>query len=151
MLRILTLALVLVACTDHKSTTDDPVLSGDGCAVGSDETSCSAQSGCEWLGTGCACPPNDTSCTCPPGYCVSTSGGSGAGSGSGHEACACPGSEVCFEQVGGTAQPQGSGPTIACILPADGTGDPCARIQGEGTCTDSASVSGLCVCDNGIR
>ncbi len=39
----------------------------------------------------------------------------------------------------------------AFIEIAPGTGDPCARITGEGTCSDSATVTGLCVCDNGIR
>jgi len=42
-------------------------------------------------------------------------------------------------------------PAIECILPASGSGDPCPRIQGQGMCTDSTTVSGLCICDNGIR
>lgn len=77
--------------------------------------------------------------------------GSGSGSSSTTAACACPNGEVCYEQVGGPAQQAGTSPTIACILPAAGTGNPCPRIQGEGTCIDSTTVSGLCVCDNGIR
>jgi hypothetical protein len=57
---------------------------------------------------------------------------------------------VCFEQVGGTVQ-QGSGEEVQCAVPGAGSGDVCARIEGQGTCRPSEAVSGLCVCDNGIR
>ena len=66
-------------------------------------------------------------------------------------ACACPNDGVCFEQVGGTAQSGGGDPDIQCTTPAAGDGDPCARIRGQGTCNDDPNVSGLCLCDNGIR
>jgi hypothetical protein len=56
---------------------------------------------------------------------------------------------VCFEQLGGPAQ--SSPPQVECIDPSPGTGDACARITGEGNCSDSPDVTGLCLCDNGIR
>ena len=142
--------VAVLGCADHKSSTSQPVLTGDTCALDTDATTCAADSGCTWFGTGCACPPNDPSCTCPPGACGSTSG-SGSGSGSTGAACACPNGEVCFEQIGGTAQPAGTTPAIECTLPTAGTGDPCPRITGEGTCHDSTTVGGLCLCDNGVR
>lgn len=154
-MRRLVFVLVFAACADKgSSTTNEPVLTGNTCQVHTDATSCDQDTDCQWLGTGCACPANDPSCSCPPGACESKSGqGSGTGSGSGTStaACACPNGEVCYEQIGGPAQQAGSGPMIDCTLPAAGTGDPCSRISGQGTCTDSATVSGLCVCDNGIR
>ncbi|MGE5181392.1 MAG: hypothetical protein ACM31C_05000 [Acidobacteriota bacterium] len=152
MTRLAALLLFVASCTDHKASTNEPVITGDSCALYTDATSCNADPACMYFGTGCACPPNDPSCTCSPGACGSKSGsGSGSGSGSSTAACACPNGEVCFEQIGGPAQMSGTSPTIECTLPASGTGDPCPRIQGEGTCTDSTTVSGLCVCDNGIR
>ena len=154
MMRLAFVVLVFAACADHGSgTTNEPVLSGNTCQIHTDATTCDADADCTWLGTGCACPQNDPSCSCPPGACVNKNSnqGSGSGSGSTTAACACPNGEVCYEQVGGPAQMAGTGPMIACTLPAPGSGDPCSRVQGEGTCTDSTTVSGLCVCDNGIR
>ncbi len=152
-MRHLALILLLAAgCADKaSSTTNEPVLTGNTCQVHTDATTCDADADCTWLGTGCACPANDPSCSCPPGACESKNGGSGSGSGSASTtaACACPNGEVCYEQIGGPAT--STAPTIECILPAPGSGDPCPRIQGEGTCTDSMTVSGLCICDNGIR
>lgn len=151
--------LLLAACAGSppSSSSHEPVLTGDRCEVYTDATACDLDADCQWLGTGCACPDPqiDPTCHCPPGACVAKSGG-GSGSGSGGSGssgagCACPNGEVCFEQIGGPAQQTGTAPTIACTLPAPGTGDPCARVQDEGTCTDSTTVSGLCVCDNGIR
>lgn len=146
------LALALVAfpgCTESTSSTQ-PKLTGDQCAVYTDSQTCSADMDCTWFGTGCACPPNDPMCSCSPGACGSKTGnGSSSGSGSTMAACACPNGGVCYEQIGGPAMQMP--PSIACTTPAAGTGDPCARIQGEGTCTDSMTVSGLCLCDNGIR
>ncbi len=145
------LALVLLlGCATHKGSSNEPVLTGDQCALYIDGTTCNADPDCFWAGTGCACPPNDPSCTCSPGSCASKYGsGSGSGSGTGSAACACPNGEVCFEQIGGPATQ--TPPSIECTLPAPGPGDPCALIQNEGTCTDSTTVSGLCICDNGIR
>jgi len=150
-MRHLAFVILLAACADKgSSTSNQPVLTGNTCQVHSDATSCDQDPDCAWLATGCACPANDPSCSCPPGACESKSGqGSGSGSGTTTAACACPNGEVCYEQVGGPAMT--TSPTIECILPASGSGDPCPRIQGEGTCTDSTTVSGLCMCDNGIR
>ena len=144
------LALLLVAaCSDTTSSTQ-PKLTGDQCAVYTNDQTCNADTACTWYGTGCACPPNDPSCTCSPGACGSKSGGgSGGGSGSAMAGCACSDGGVCYEQIGGPAT--SSPPTIECATPAAGSGDPCGRIQGEGTCRDSTTVSGLCLCDNGIR
>lgn len=152
-LAALAITTAAIGCTDHgKSTTNQPVLSGDTCALATDATTCAADPDCTWFGTGCACPPNDPSCTCPPGACGSIHGaGSGTGSGSTGAACACPNGAVCVEQIGGPAQPAGATPDITCVAPDPGTGDPCTRIPNEGTCHDSTTVGGLCVCDNGIR
>jgi hypothetical protein len=140
--------ILLLGCADHKGSTNEPVITGDKCEAYADPTACAADSTCRWYGTGCACPPNDPSCTCSGGVCASAEG-TGSGSGSAMAACACSNGEVCFEQIGGPAVQ--SPPQIDCTLPASGTGDPCPRIQNQGTCMDSTTISGLCICDNGIR
>ena len=150
----LAFALLLGACSTQQGSTS-PQITGDMCALHADAQTCNADSACTFLATGCACPPNDPSCVCSPGACVSKSGsGSGTSSGSGSAstgaACACSDGGVCFEQIGGPAQMAGD-PMIQCTTPAAGSGDPCGRIQGQGTCMDSTTVSGLCVCDNGER
>ena len=143
--------LVLAACADQGTgTSHDPVLSGDACAVYTETAACNADNACTWFGTGCACPPNDPSCVCSPGACGSKNPGSGSGSGSSSAGCACSDGGVCYEQIGGTATMNMS-PMIECTTPTPGSGDACARITGQGTCTDSTTVSGLCICDNGIR
>lgn len=143
------LVFALPACSDSTSSTQ-PKLSGDQCAVYTETQSCNADTNCTWLGTGCACPPNDPSCTCSAGACASKNGGgSGDGSGSAMAGCACSDGGVCYEQVGGPATM--TPPMVECATPTAGSGDPCGRIQGEGTCRDSTTVSGLCICDNGIR
>lgn len=63
----------------------------------------------------------------------------------------CPGGGVCFEQVGRTVQQGGDVDEIQCTVSGAGSGDACGRIEGEGMCRPSETVSGLCVCDNGIR
>jgi len=143
---------LVFACADQGTgKTNEPVLTGDACAVHADTAACQADQACTWFGTGCACPPNDPACVCSPGACGSkTSNGSGTGSGSSSAGCACPDGGVCYEQIGGTVTTMTS-PPIECTTPAPGNGDPCARIDGQGTCTDSTTVAGLCVCDNGIR
>ncbi len=144
--------VVLIGCGAQQGTSSDPVLSGNTCSLHTSATTCQMEMDCTWLGTGCACPPNDPTCTCSEGTCASTSGsGSGSGSGSSGTGCACPNGGVCYEQIGGPAQQSGTEPQIECTTPTAGTGDPCTRIAGEGTCRDSPTVSGLCVCDNGIR
>jgi len=143
-------ATALAGCTDAGGGPGQtsPELSGDPCAVHMDQTACLAEDGCGWYAYGRPCPGDGS--YCPAGVCQSTAG-SGSGSGSGSAACACPDGGVCFEQLGGPAQQGGGEPTIACTTPAPGDGDPCLRIEGQGTCSDSPTVSGLCMCDNGIR
>ena len=146
------LALLFVAvpaCSESTSSTQ-PKLTGDQCAVYTNDQTCAADADCTWFGTGCACPPNSPNCVCSPGACGSKNGGgSGNGSGMTMAGCACSDGGVCYEQIGGTAMM--GPPTIECATPTAGTGDACGRIQGQGTCTDSTTVSGLCLCDNGIR
>jgi hypothetical protein len=62
--------------------------------------------------------------------------------------CVCRNGEVCFEQIGGPAQ--STMPMFGCAQVPD-QGDRCALIQDQGRCTASTSVTGLCLCDNGIR
>jgi hypothetical protein len=143
--------MVLAACADHGTgTSNDPVLSGDACAIYTETVACNADAACTWFGTGCACPPNDPACVCSPGACGSKNSGSGSGSGSTSAGCACSNGGVCYEQIGGTATMNMS-PMIECTTPTPGSGDACMRITGQGTCTDSTTVSGLCICDNGER
>ena len=140
----------LVACAADKTSSTGAEVTGDDCAVHNDQASCAADTGCQWEDLGRPCqdgqPCVSGVCSSPPG---SGGGGSGSGSSSGHAACACPNGGVCFEQIGGTAQ-QGD-PEIQCATPSAGSGDPCSLITGEGTCTDDPNVTGLCLCDNGIR
>ena len=152
-MRALLVVALLAGCSDSTSSSA-PKLTGDTCAVYTDSQTCSADDNCTWYGTGCACPPNDPSCMCSPGACASKSGmgsGSSSGSGSTGAGCACPNGGVCYEQIGGPAQMGNTQPDIMCTTPAPGSGDPCGRISGQGTCTDSTTVSGLCICDNGER
>ena len=62
--------------------------------------------------------------------------------------CMCSNGGVCFEQIGGP--PQSTPPMIGCAQVPD-QGDRCALIKDQGRCTASTSVTGLCLCDNGIR
>lgn len=143
-----TLLILLAACSGHQSSTTAQV-TGDTCAVHVDQTTCLTESGCQWYGLGRPCPTDGS--YCQSGVCQGPNAGSGSGSASGGAACACPDGGVCFEQIGGTAQDMGGTADIQCAVPAAGSGDVCARIEGEGTCRDSETVSGLCICDNGIR
>jgi hypothetical protein len=117
-----------------------------------DQTTCTADTPCTWYELGRPCPDDGT--VCQSGVCSNPAGsGSGGGSGSGSTGagCACSNGGVCYEQVGGTAQQGGTGPEVQCTTPAAGDGDPCGRIAGQGVCSDSTQVTGLCICDNGIR
>lgn len=140
-------AIVLAACASLTSTTNEPVVTGDRCEAYATRTACETHRECDWSGPfgcpGCGssegCPPctpdpDSGICTkdCSNGCVVELSPG-----------CACPDDNVCYEQIAGT-----SSPDIACITPAPGDGDPCARIAGQGACTASTSVTGLCICDN---
>jgi hypothetical protein len=152
MTRLAAVAIALVGCATHSPTPDEPALSGDPCVAFTTATTCQSDAACMWFGTGCACPPNDPSCVCSPGACGSIDGsGSSSGSGSASAACACSDGGVCYEQIGGPAEQSDSGPEIECIVPTPGSGDACTRIADQGTCDDSATVSGLCICDNGER
>jgi hypothetical protein len=55
---------------------------------------------------------------------------------------------ACINQVGGP----GPAPGYVCAtqLPC-GSSDPCACIQGQGTCTWVPSSPGYCQCDNGLN
>lgn len=149
--------MFLVACTTSNSSTIDPVLNGDSCAVHTDQQTCAGEPDCNWYALGRPCP--DDGSYCQSGVCQGPSGGSGSGSSSGggggsasgHAVCACLNGGVCFEQVGGPAQQGGTTPQIQCTIPAAGNGDVCTRVVGQGHCSDSANVGGLCICDNGIR
>lgn len=152
MTRSALLAVILAACGADGSPSNEPALTGDTCALYTTDTACRADSDCTWFGTGCACPPNDPSCVCSAGACGAAAGsGSSSGSGSTGAGCACPDGGVCYEQIGGPAQPAGGETPIACTQPTPGPGDPCGRIANQGTCSDSATVTGLCLCDNGER
>lgn len=141
---------LLIGCGGGMSSGGDtPRIDGDTCALHLDETSCRDNT-CEWFALGQPCQVGQP---CVSGECQSpTTVGSGStGSGSTSTGCACPNGGVCFEQIGGPAMQAGSGPEVQCTTPTAGDGDACTRIQGEGTCTESAAVTGLCVCDNGER
>jgi len=141
-------ALVLAAACGGHQASSVAQITGDTCAVHVDETTCLGQSGCQWYGLGRPCPADGS--YCQSGVCQSPNGG-GSTTDSGGTACACPDSGVCFEQIGGTTQDMGGAYDIQCAVPAAGSGDACSRIEGQGTCRASEAVSGLCVCDNGIR
>ena len=142
------LALVaVVGCSGHQASTVAQI-TGDTCALHVDETTCLGEAGCQWYGLGRPCPADGS--YCQSGVCQSPSGG-GGGSAGGGAACACPDGGVCFEQIGGTTQDMGGAYDVECAAPAAGSGDECARIQGQGTCRASEEVGGLCICDNGIR
>jgi hypothetical protein len=139
--------VALAGCTQSGSTaTNSPILTGDVCSIYTDASDCTANQQCTWLGTGCACPPDDPNCGCPPGTCASIDDGSGSGSGSATAGsgssstlpvCACSEAGVCVAENG---QP------ITCIVPNPGAGDPCTLIP-DLTCQDSTTIIGLCVCD----
>jgi len=138
---VLALALVTVGCS---STHHDAVVS---CTTHLDETSCGAEPACAWYGFGTPCPVDQPSCR--RGVCEWPAA-TVTGDGTADAQCACPDGEVCFEQAGGPPQPADR-PALQCIEPADGVGDPCARIEGQGTCKTSTTIRDLCLCDNGIR
>ncbi|HEY1551216.1 MAG TPA: hypothetical protein VGG28_25480 [Kofleriaceae bacterium] len=127
-------ACVLVACTQPTTTASiDPVLGGDICAIYTTAGACGSAAACTWLGTGCACPPDDPNCGCPDGTCAEANG-----SDDGPPACTCPddGDAVCVAE---------NGEPLTCVTPTAGTGDPCTRLAGL-TCDASSTIAGLCVC-----
>ncbi|HEY1811277.1 MAG TPA: hypothetical protein VGG74_02915 [Kofleriaceae bacterium] len=132
-------AIAFVGCSQSPTGTGNaPVLTGDVCSIYSDAGDCTANSQCTWLGTGCACPPDNPNCGCPQGTCAAIDGSDdGSGSGTSEPACGCSEGGVCVAENG---QP------ITCIAPNPGAGDPCTRLP-DLTCQDSATISGLCVCN----
>jgi hypothetical protein len=135
---LLVASALAVGCTDTTSTsTSDPMLTGNVCVAYTDAASCASNTACTWLGTGCACPPNDPDCGCPAGTCSAIDAGSGSGSGTATAGCVCSDGGVCVAR---------NGQAITCVAPTPGGGDPCARLAGL-TCQDSATIVGLCVCE----
>ncbi len=125
----------LIGCTQPTtSSVGDPVLGGDVCAIYTTAAACGSDAACTWLGTGCACPPDNPNCGCPDGTCAAA-----AGSDSGPPTCTCPddGDAVCVAE---------NGEPITCVTPSPGSSDPCTRIVAL-TCEASSTISGLCVCE----
>jgi hypothetical protein len=117
------------------------------CSFHSEEASCGAEPGCQWYPSGLACkdPPD-----CPaPGTCAEPAA-SITGAGTASAACMCAGGAVCFEQNGGPAHPVWL-PRFRCTTHVSGGGDPCSRIQHQGSCEASMTVKDACTCDNGVR
>lgn len=143
--RIACIALALAgACTSMYSSSDEPVISGDPCAVYTTKDACALHAQqCDWSGPlpcGCEDGSGSSTCTCPPpdpdsGECIQRC--DTPCTVELQPGCACPEDKVCFEQNGGP---------VGCVLPEPGDGDPCARITGHGTCTQSDNVAGLCLC-----
>lgn len=137
-----------------------PILSGDTCALHLDAVSCRADVlGCSWY-------PNTRACAvgapCPPGWCsapVAADGGTGGtgndGGASASAGCACPGpgGALCVEELGGPAAP--AQPAITCqAVPAScAAADRCGCLSSAalGACAASPQVTGLCLCDDGLR
>jgi len=146
------------------------------CTAHNTSSSCDADTTdhCYWFAS--ACPayrlPDGGLPECNGGVCVqeesgscdggtSTGGGGASDAGTISAACGCaipmqPGSTgaekyVCVEQVGGPAVQ--NPPVITCDpLPVlCNSASLCDCIVGQGACKPSASVSGLCICDNGLR
>ncbi len=139
---ILALAAVVGACADDQLlSTDVPRLSGDTCALALTQATCAAHGGCEWTGpVPCGCEgSSDGGCTCPsePQYVCQAVCSPDQGCAEDAPACVCPAGEVCYQIDDGA---------IGCVAPAQGDGDACARVVGEGRCDDSPIVTGLCAC-----
>jgi hypothetical protein len=126
-------AFALIGCTQPTtSSVGDPVLGGDVCAIYTTAGACGSASECTWLGTGCACPPDNPNCGCPDGTCAAADG-----SDTGPPTCTCPNGAVCVAE---------NGEPLTCVTPSPGSSDPCVRIAGL-TCEASSTIAGLCVCE----
>ncbi|HEX4455405.1 MAG TPA: hypothetical protein VH143_31315 [Kofleriaceae bacterium] len=126
-------ACALIGCTQPTtSSVGDPVLGGNVCAIYTTAGACGSDAACTWLGTGCACPPDNPNCGCPDGTCASVDG-----SDTGPPTCACANGAVCVAE---NAEP------LTCVTPSPGSSDPCTRIVGL-TCEASSTIGGLCVCE----
>lgn len=159
MKRVVLIALgSLAACggaASMGSGAASPVITGDTCALHLDAASCRADAPrCAWY-------PNTRPCQvgepCPAGWCSSASSGGGGTGGGGvvSAGCACPGAagDVCVMEIGGPAIQVSPPITCAAVPESCSSASRCACIQDAalGTCTPSAQVTNLCVCDNGIR
>lgn len=144
MLRVVIL-LVLVGCATQTQTSTDPIVVGNTCLVHVDSASCAAATGCTWGAPKFACP-GSAGTYCPTGECDGNPVGSVTTT-----QCTCEGGRVCMEQIGGPAQQAGAGPEVQCVTVGVTEVFSCSLIQGQGTCALDVVVSGLCVCDNGIR
>jgi hypothetical protein len=144
MMRIFILVLGVSSCTSTTTTSQDAIAS---CRYHSDQASCAGEPGCQWYASSepCKDPPY-----CPPPGACAEPAASITGEGTASAVCLCAGGAVCFEQHGGVAQPV-SLPTFRCTTHLAGGGDPCGRIQGQGSCQTSTAVKDACTCDNGIR
>ena len=149
--RLAVVVVLVFGCAEHRSPVDQLAIEGDVCATHNDNATCASDLGCTWYALGRPCPVDDS--TCPTGVCQSSSSGGdsggGGGTGTGSAACVCFNGGVCFEQIGGTVQPPG-GPVIQCALVPD-RGDRCSLIEGQGHCSATPNIAGLCICDNGQR
>jgi hypothetical protein len=153
----LALAALLSACGSAANGASSPIVSGDSCALHQDATSCLADPQiCRWYANTRPCLAGEP---CPAGWCYHPQpdggiDGGGVGAGSAQAACACPGSgQACMVQIGGPAiQVE---PPVECVtMPAGCTlADRCGCLAQGGLerCWTSETVSGLCVCDNGVR
>ncbi len=163
MKRVISVAALVVACGAGRGgpsggISSSALVTGDTCALHQDAVTCRADpQGCAWY-------PNTRPCRidqpCPAGWCYLQQSGSGAPADGGISAsagCACSSGsgDVCMLQVGGTAVQSSSQPAIACVARPVGCSatDPCSCLaQGAiERCWSSDQVTGLCICDNGIR
>jgi hypothetical protein len=132
-------AFAVAACAD---TPSPPVIAN--CTSHGEQASCAGEPSCQWYEPNPPCRSDQPFCS---GVCQWPLGVI-TGDGTASATCTCPTGGTCFEQVGGVARPVYP-PSIQCI--AELTADACSRIVGQGTCTSSATIGGLCQCDNGIR
>jgi hypothetical protein len=177
MKKLLFAVLFTVGCSTTGTSSSDYTITGDECRLYNDVTSCDAHSPCTWIAADAPCQQGST--CLPAGVCVSpdsgggsgsgsgsgggsgsgsgsgSGGGSGSGSGSGSgggsgsgsaTGCACANGGICYEQIGGPAQQAGSEPDIQCFAASS-----CDGITGQGHCSPDPNVTGLCLCDDGIR
>jgi hypothetical protein len=131
------LLVVLAAC----ATSPSPPVAD--CTAHGEQASCAADTSCAWYDASPPCRSDQPSCH---GVCQWPAG-LVTGDGTASASCSCPTGGICFEQFGGPAEPVYP-PAIQCITAPR---DSCDGIAGQGRCTASATVRGLCECDNGIR
>jgi hypothetical protein len=143
------------ACNSTGSNAShDYSVTGDACELHLDEQSCAADTAhdCVWP-PACEAPcfvgDGGTICPCGNVTCQRRQTGGSDGGSSAGAGCACPNGGVCMEQIGGPAI-DSNGLNIECVQ-ACAIATDCSCITGQGRCGPSPNVTGLCVCDNGIR